>query len=249
MTVISNGPKFIHLRTHSQFSLIDSVVSVKDLVKNVAAQGMPAVALTDQCNFYGLVKFYKAALAAGIKPIVGSDFLLEGSDGEVSHFTLLAMNDAGYRNITEIISLAYLEGQSLGIAKIKWSWLEQYNEGVIALSGAKYGNIGKAVINGNQDQADEILQQWMKLYPDRFYMELQRTNRDGDESYLHAAVAMASQYACPVVASNDVRFVSADDFEAHEARVCIHDGVTLDDPKRPRSLYRSAIFTISRGNV
>src|SRR5690554_3621261 len=120
------NPSFIHLRVHSEFSLIDSVIGVKDLVKHIAKLDMPAVGLTDQCNFFGLIKFYKAALAAGVKPIIGSDFLVEGGeDEECSQITLLAMNNEGYRSITEIISLAYLKGQSRGVAKIRWEWLEQ----------------------------------------------------------------------------------------------------------------------------
>lgn len=225
---------FVHLRIHSEFSLVDSVITIKDLVKESVKLGMPAVALTDQCNFYGLVKFYKAAIAAGIKPVVGSDFLLAGDDGETTLITLLAMNDIGYRNITEIISLAYIEGQSLGIAKINLEWLQQFNEGVIALSGAKSGNVGKALLHGNSDHAEHLLQQWMSIYPDRFYIELQRTGRPNDEHYLHMALDLAEKYSCPVVATNDVCFISAEHFEAHEVRVCIHDGSILADPKRVR---------------
>ncbi len=225
---------FVHLRVHSEFSLVDSVITVKDLLAESVKLGMPAIALTDQCNFYGLVKFYKEAIASGIKPIVGSDFLLMGDDGETSLITLLAMNDAGYRNITEIISLAYIEGQSLGIAKIYWQWLEQFNEGIIAISGAKFGNIGKALLHGNSDQAEHFLQQWMRVYPDRFYIELQRTGRSNDEHYLHLALDLAGNFSCPVVATNDVCFISPEQFESHEVRVCIHDGTILADPKRVR---------------
>src|SRR5690554_5444256 len=228
------NPSFIHLRVHSEYSMIDSVIGVKSLVKEIAKLDMPAVGLTDQCNFFGLIKFYKAALAEGIKPIIGSDFLLQDDEDECSQITLLAMNDAGYRNITEIISLAYLEGQSQGTAKIRWHWLEQYAEGVIALSGAKFGSIGKALINGNPELAEAHLQRLMALYPQRFYIELQRTDRLDDENYLHAAVALAAKFHCPVVATNDVRFIHAQSFEAHEARVCIHDGSIVDDEKRPR---------------
>ncbi|HEY9034438.1 MAG TPA: DNA polymerase III subunit alpha [Pseudomonadales bacterium] len=225
---------FVHLRVHSEYSLIDSVIRIKPLVKKAAGLGMPALALTDQCNFYGLIKFYKAALAAGIKPIIGSDFLLLGDDDETSQLTLLAMNEQGYRNITELISLAYLKGQSLGIGRIRWQWLEQYSDGVIALSGAKFGDIGKALLNDNQDMAQQLLQKWMQLFPRRFYLELQRTGRMDDENYLHAAVALAASNDCPVVATNDVRFLEPDEYDAHEARVCIQDGQVLDDPRRER---------------
>lgn len=240
-------PTFIHLRVHSQFSLKDSVISVKDLVKNTANLNMPAVALTDHCNFFGLVKFYKAAIGSGVKPIIGSDFILSEKDdfSDASSLTLLAMNDQGYRNITEIISLAYLKGQKLGVARIQWQWLEQYSEGVIALSGAKSGNVGINLTNGNKQKAEELLRRWMALYPDRFYIELHRTNRSGDETYLHQVLPLAEKYQCPVVATNDVRFAHASDFSAHEARVCIHDGDVLVDPKRrkdysPEQYLRSA---------
>ena len=226
---------FVHLRVHSEYSLIDSVITVSDLVDHTANQQMPAVALTDQCNFFGLIKFYKAALAAGVKPVIGCDFWLLDEEGEdISLLTLLAMNDTGYRNITEIISLAYLQGQSLGVPRVSRQWLRQYCDGVIALSGGKFGDIGKALLNDNQQQALQLLQEWMTLYPGRFYLELQRTERIDDENYLHAAVALAAANSCPVVATNDVRFITADAFEAHEARVCIHDGTVLDDSKRVR---------------
>lgn len=226
--------QFVHLRVHSEFSLVDSVITVKDLVTETAKLGMPAVALTDQCNFYGIVKFYKAATGAGIKPIIGSDFHLLSDDGETSLLTLLAMNETGYRNITEIISLAYMEGQNLGIPRIKWLWLEQFNEGVIALSGARHGAIGKAILNDHPELAHQLICRFMALYPGRFYVELQRTSRLNDETCLHKSLELAAAYQCPVVATNEVCFISPKSFEAHEVRVCIHDGDVLGDPKRPR---------------
>lgn len=236
---------FVHLRVHSEYSLIDGLVRIKDLIKTAVAFDMPAVGLTDQCNFFGLVKFYKAALSAGVKPIIGSDFLLLDDEGETSLITLLAMNNQGYRNITEIISLAYLQEQSQGVARIRWQWLEQYNEGVIALSGGKFGDIGKALLRGDDASASHRLQQWMTLYPQRFYLELQRTNRAGDENYLHAALDLADAMQCPVVATNDVRFMQTHEFDAHEARVCIHDGSILDDAKRPRRYSEQQYFRSS----
>ena len=156
--------QFVHLRVHSEFSLIDSVIKVKKLASECARKNIPAVALTDHCNFYGLIKFYKAALSLGIKPLIASDFDLE-VDGEVFTFSLIAMNDKGYRNITELISQAYLQGQTLGgDAKIQWQWLEQYSEGVIALSGAKQGEVGKALVKGNKDKAIAALKKWMILF-------------------------------------------------------------------------------------
>ena len=197
---------------------------------------MPAVALTDQTNFYALIKFYKACIGAGVKPIYGSDFLLmeDEDDAFVSKICLLAQNDKGYRNLTELISRAYQHGQHLGAAYIKRSWLVEASEGLIALSAAREGDVGMALVSGKKELARERLQFWLDLLPDRYYLELQRTGREHEEAYLHAAVALATEMDCPVVATNDVRFLRADEFEAHESRVCIHDGRALDDPRRNR---------------
>ena len=225
---------FVHLRLHSEYSLIDGLVRMKPLVKSVADMNMPAVALTDQTNFYALIKFYKACIGAGIKPIFGSDFLLmeDGDDTQISKICLLAQNDKGYRNLTELISRAYQHGQHLGTAYIKRSWLVEASQGLIALSAGREGDVGMALVSGKKGPARERLQFWLDLFPDRFYLELQRTGRANEEGYLHAAVALAAEMDCPVVATNDVRFLKADEFDAHEARVCIHDSRALDDPRR-----------------
>jgi DNA polymerase-3 subunit alpha len=224
--------RFVHLHLHSQYSLVDSMVDVDDLVAESARMGNPAVALTDHCNFYALIKFYKAALKAGVKPILGSDFLLANGEGEQYPFTLLAMNEQGYRNITQIISLAYLEGQKQGKPYVNRKWLAEYNDGVLALSGAQYGDIGRALLQENIALAKKRLQEWMALFPGRFYLELQRTGRPREEEYLRSVIPLAAGAGCPVVATNDVRFLSADAFEEHEIRVCIHDADTVSNPRR-----------------
>lgn len=196
---------------------------------------MPAVALTDQTNLFGAVKFYKAARSAGIKPIIGSDFLVStDEEGDKTLLTLLAMNDAGYKNIIELISLGYTKGQINGFPIIREQWLEKHSDSVICLSGATQGELGQMLVKGNTAEAETRLQHWMKIYPDRFYIELQRTGRQDEDSYVQSAVALAAKSGCPVVATNDVRFISADEYEAHEARVCIHDGDSLADPSRVR---------------
>ncbi|WP_111640334.1 DNA polymerase III subunit alpha [Marinimicrobium alkaliphilum] len=227
---------FVHLRLHTEYSLVDSLVRVKPLVKRVAALGMPAVAVTDQCNFYGLIKFYKAAQGAGIKPIAGSDFMLWNGDSETKPtlLTLLAMDEPGYKNIITLISRAWQHNQHHGQAYLRREWLSECSAGVIALSGGKLGDVGSALLGGRAVQAAELLQGWMADFPGRFYLELQRTGRDNDEHYLHQAVALAAEAQCPVVATNDVRFLAADEFEVHEARVCISEGRALDDPRRER---------------
>ena len=227
---------FVHLRLHTEFSLSDSLVRIKSLVKRVAELNMPACAITDQTNFYGLIKFYKAAQGAGVKPIVGSDFWIASSDGEGKStlITLLAMNDRGYKNIIELISRAWRQGQQQGVAYVQREWIGEYSEGVIALSGGKFGDVGMALLGGRIAQASELLHGWMQDFPNRFYLELQRTGRENDENHLHGAVDIAAQLNCPVVATNDVRFLKASEFEVHEARVCISEGRALDDPRRER---------------
>ncbi|MCE3252473.1 MAG: polymerase subunit alpha [Cellvibrio sp.] len=227
---------FVHLRLHTEFSLSDSLVRIKPLVKRVAELNMPACAITDQTNFYGLIKFYKAAQGAGVKPIAGSDFWIASNDtdGKPTLITLLAMNDKGYKNIIELISLAWRQGQQQGVAYLQRDWITHHSEGIIALSGGKFGDVGMALLGGRTPQAHELLQGWMRDFPNRFYLELQRTGRENDENHLHAAVDLAAQLGCPVVATNDVRFLKASEFEVHEARVCISEGRTLDDPRRER---------------
>jgi len=228
--------EFVHLRLHSEYSLVDGLVRVGPLVKRVAELGMGAVALTDLCNFYGLVKFSKAAFAAGIKPVFGADLLVvdrEDQD-ETSALSLLVMDGTGYRNLTELISLAYTQGQRLGIPRVTRAWLDAHAEGLIALSAGAAGDVGRALVGGRRQQAAERLEEWMARYPGRFYLEVHRAGREGDEDHLHGAVELAAEAGCPVVASNDVRFLTADEFEAHEARVCIGEGRTLDDKRRVR---------------
>ncbi len=228
---------FVHLRLHSEYSLVDGLVRIKPLVNQVGELGMPAVALTDYTNFYALIKFYKAAIGAGIKPIYGSDFRVRDDVDEtlISNLCLLAQNDQGYRNLTRLISRAYQEGQYLGEPYLKRSWLSEYSEGLIALSGGRQGEIGQALLSSRKGSAQQRLADYMSWYPNRFYLELQRTGRPNEEDYIHAAVALAAANDCPVVATNEVCFLRPDDFEAHETRVCIHDGRALDDPRRSRA--------------
>ncbi len=227
---------FVHLRLHTEYSLVDGLVRIKPLMRRSAELGMGAVAVTDLCNFYGLVKFSKAAYAAGIKPIFGAELaVVDSHDAEEAFpLVLLVASETGYRNLTRLISVAYTEGQHLGMPRVNREWLGQYSEGLIALSGGARGDIGRALLVGREEQASQRLRYWMRCFPDRFYLEVHRTGREGDEDHLHAAVALAGAHACPVVATNDVRFLTRDEFEAHEARVCIGESRTLDDPRRAR---------------
>ncbi len=227
---------FVHLRLHSEYSLIDGLVRIKPLVKRLVDLNMPAVAITDHSNFFGLVKLYKAANSSGVKPIFGVDLKVVDADDEEQSYpiSLLAMNDEGYRNLTILISKSYTEGQYLGAPFVRKAWLEEYSAGVIAMSAGAAGDVGQALISEKHDIAEERARYWMGLYPGRYYLELHRTGRDGDETHLHAAVDLAEKLACPVVATNDVRFLDSSEFEAHEARVCIGEGRALDDPRRAR---------------
>ena len=239
-------PKFIHLRVHTEFSLVDGLVRVKELVSAAKNAGMPAVAMTDQTNFFGLVKFFKAATGSGIKPICGADIWVENSDeptAEPFRLTLLVRNAQGYLNLMELISQAYAEGQNVipDMALVKPEWVEAKSEGLIALSGAKRGEVGRSILAEN-GRADEILQYWMKVFPNSFYLEIQRTGRANDEQVVHASVALAKQCGCPLVATNEVMFIKKDDFEAHEVRVCINQGRTLEDPTRPKDYSDQQYF-------
>ncbi|MGH8283537.1 MAG: DNA polymerase III subunit alpha, partial [Gammaproteobacteria bacterium] len=229
------SPRFIHLRLHSEYSLMDSVIRVPELVQAVVGMQMPAVGLTDQGNLFALVKFYKTVQAAGIKPVIGADMRLHDAETDsFSLFTLLCCSGEGYHNLSTLITRSYLEGQPRGIPMLERQWLTGHTDGLIALSGAREGNIGRSLLGGRESKARELLNDWLGLFPEHFYIELQRTGRDSEEEYLQSAVRLAATTHAPLVVTNDVRFLKAESFEAHEARVCIQAGYTLNDPRRPR---------------
>ncbi|MBT2773479.1 DNA polymerase III subunit alpha [Halomonas sp. ISL-60] len=227
---------FVHLRLHSEYSLVDGLVKLKSLVSTTAERAMPALALTDETNLFGLVKFYKAAQGAGLKPIIGSDLWLQNPHDE-SHpyrLTLLAMNDIGYRNLTELISKGWTHGQRQGRAILDKQWVLEQSEGLIALSGAREGEIGRHLLSDHEEDARVLLQEWQAAFPERFYLELIRTGRPLEEACVHASVKLAIETGTPVVATNDVRFLEREDYWAHETRVAIGEGKALDDPRRER---------------
>ena len=227
---------FIHLRVHSDFSMMDGLNKVKPILGKVSALEMPAVAITDQMNMCGLVKFYSEAHNLGIKPIIGTDFWVTNDifGDEPFRLTLLAMNNEGYKNITILISKAYLRGHLSHRAVIDQEWLAEHSEGVIVLSGAQHGDIGVGLMKNNAKILEGALAFYKTHFPDRFYLELIRTGRAGEEDYLHLAVELAEAQSLPVVATNEVCFINQEGFDAHEIRVCIHDGYTLDDSRRPK---------------
>ncbi len=237
---------FIHLKAHSEYSVVDGILRIKDFVGRAAAYKMPAVAMTDVGNLFGLVKFYRQAIKQGVKPIIGADVCLKEND-EIFHITLLCQNKAGYLNLTRLLSRGYVEGQyEAGKPSVQREWLEAAAEGLIVLSGGRAGDVGQAILKGHEDQAIDLIKRWQQAFPNNYYLELTRTHRDQEEDYLHAAVKLAGQCQVPVVATNDVRFLEQDDFEAHEARVCIHSGYVLEDSTRPRAYSEWQYFRSSK---
>jgi DNA polymerase-3 subunit alpha len=228
---------FVHLRLHTEFSLVDSVVRIDDLCQAVARAGMPAVAITDQCNLFGLVKFWRAAQAAGVKPIGGVDVWVAepGERTEPSRLTFLCMNLDGYRNLTRLVSRSYLEGQRKGLPMIERAWLTSASvAGLIALSGGADGDVGRHLGNGRVLEAHRAARGWRELFGDRYYLEVSRTGRADADALVEGTLALGAELGLPAVATNDVRFLAAADFEAHEARVCIREGTQLADAARPR---------------
>jgi DNA polymerase-3 subunit alpha len=193
------------------------------------------VALTDQSNLFAMVKFYKEALAAGLKPLIGVDALIRTDGPAPARVVFLCQNLTGYRHLTQLVTRSFLEGQQHGAPMLERSWLQRDTlEGLIVLSGGHEGDVGQAIARGRDDEALRCLNGWQALCGDRFYLEVQRTGRAGEEAYAEAVLDLAYERGVAAVATNDVRFLTRAEFEAHEARVCIHDGAQLADPSRIR---------------
>ncbi len=229
-------PRFVHLHLHTEYSLVDGLVGIKPLAKALAKAEMPAVAVTDQGNLFALVRFYKAAVAAGVKPIAGSDLWVRNpADANKPHrLVLLVQDKTGYGNLTRLISRAYVAGQHLGVPQVERDWIATSADGLIALSGGPGGDVAQALLAGNREEAEQRLDAWIRVFGDRYYLELIRTGREQEAELIELSVDLAIAKGVPVVATNDVRFLAREDYEAHEVRVCIHEGRTLDDPRRPR---------------
>jgi DNA polymerase III subunit alpha len=226
---------FIHLRVHSEFSLADGIIKVDALAERAAARGMPGVALTDRANLFGLIKFYQACMRRGVKPIIGADLRIrdEAIDPDAEYrCTALAADRTGYANLIALVSRAQQRSHRRGV--IERRVLFEHGAGLIVLSGADHGDIGQAMARGDPERAEVLAREWQAAFGDRFYLELVRTDRAGEAAYVADAVALAIALDLPVVATNDVCFLDADDYEAHETRVCIHEGRTLNDPRRVR---------------
>jgi len=232
-----NQAPFTHLHLHTEYSLADSTVRIAKLMSRCAEDDMPAVALTDQNNLFGMVKFYKKAMAVGVKPIIGVDLRIANDDDSDRPFTLilLCQNTTGYHNLSRLLTRAYLEGQVRGEPFVRREWLTREScEGLIALSGGIHGDVGQALMSSHDEVANSLLSGWQTIFGDRYYLELVRTSRSGEEDCVQASLTLASDAGVPVVASNDVRFLQRDDFDSHEARVCIQEGRVLADQDRPK---------------
>ncbi|RUQ95689.1 DNA polymerase III subunit alpha [Legionella septentrionalis] len=229
--------RFVHLRIHSEYSLIDGLIRIKPLMKALPEKGMNAVAVTDNCNLFAAVKIFQSATAEGIKPILGCDLPCHEPEKPDLTYSLLLLcqNETGYRNLTRLVSKGYQEGQYQGEPRIQWAWIPQYADGLIALSGGRLGDIGQALLAGDEKRALELAKKWSDVFPNRYYLEIQRTDRPDEDTYNEKIVQLAETLNLPLVATNDVRFLQQEDYHAHEARVCIHQGRTLADPSRPRS--------------
>ncbi len=227
--------RYTHLHLHSEYSLVDSTIRIKALVEACVQAGMPAVALTDECNMFALVKFYKACEAGGIKPICGSDLSISAADDPRPwRLTLLCQNHEGYLNLSRLVSRAWRDGQHGGRPLVEADWLNaDASSGLIALLGRR-SEVARLALNQGLQVALAALRPMAHLFPDRLYLELTRCGHDDEAGWNSAALALAAELGLPVLASNDVRFLRQDDFEAHEARVCINQGRVLADPKRPR---------------
>ena len=238
--------QFVHLHVHSEYSVVDSTLGIKPLISLVQGTEQPAMALTDQSNLFALVKFYSSAMGGGIKPIIGSEVYIEDESPEVFSVVLLCQNPQGYLNLSHLISEAYLHNQKLHngqmVSMVKREWLAQFNEGLIVLSGGRKGDVGVALLAEKPNLVASRMQWWQTHFPNRFYLELIRTGREGEEAYISQAIEVALRYETPVVATNDVRFAKPEDFEAHEVRTCIHDGYILDDQNRPKRFSEEQYF-------
>ncbi|CAH0443712.1 DNA polymerase III subunit alpha [Ralstonia syzygii subsp. syzygii] len=246
-----NSPRFVHLRLHSEYSIVDGNVRLDEAVKAAAADGMGALALTDLANAFGLVRFYKEARGKGVKPVVGADVWITNHDerDKPGRLLLLVRNKPGYLNLCMLLARAWLSNQHRGRAEIAPEWFGEPGvedaplaTGLLALSGAMGGDIGMALANGNEALARKLAAQWSSVFPEAFYIELQRAGQAGTEAYVQRAVKLAASMHLPVVATHPVQFMTPDDFTAHEARVCIAEGDLLANPRRARRFTTDQYF-------
>jgi DNA polymerase-3 subunit alpha len=239
-----SAPDFVHLRLHSEFSIVDGTVRIDEAVEAAAADAMPALALGDLANVFGLVKFYRAARAVGVKPILGCDVWLthEAERDQPFRALLLVASRAGYLKLTDWLTRAYRSNAYRGRAELRREWFDEGSDGLIALSGARDGDVGHALLQGNRNGAQKAARMWAARFPGRYYLEVQRAGHGDDNALVAATVALAQEAAVPVVATHPIEFLHPDGFRAHEARVCIAEGHVLADPRRPKRFTPDQYF-------
>ncbi|WP_293765258.1 DNA polymerase III subunit alpha [uncultured Aquitalea sp.] len=240
-----NAPRFVHLRLHSEFSITDGIVRLDDAVKRAVKDNMPAIGVSDLMNLFGMVKFYKACRGKGIKPIVSADIWLENEEDRDKPYRMMltVKNREGYRRLCELLTRAYVGNQYRGRVEIKREWLEEGdNSNLLCLSGAHLGDVGMALAIGQRDEALRRAQYWESLFPGSYYLELQRLDNSQVESVVQATLWLAGEAGLPVVATHPIQFMNPEDFKAHEARVCIAEGYTLGDKRRPRNFAECQHF-------
>lgn len=235
---------FVHLRLHTEYSVVDGTLRVDDAAAAAAADGMPALAITDLDNLFGAVKFYKACRGKGVKPVIGCDVWMEpqAEGAPPSRLVLLVQSHAGYLNLSELLARGWTKNAQRTTAWLKWDWLAELGDGLIALSGADMGAVGQALLAGDPARAEAVARQLAALFPGRFYLELQRAGLATNEAHVRATVPLAGRLQLPVVATHPVQFLEPDDFDAHEARVCVAEGETLANPKRVKRFSREQHF-------
>ncbi|MCF8181804.1 MAG: DNA polymerase III subunit alpha [Burkholderiaceae bacterium] len=236
---------FVHLRLHTEFSIVDSTCRIDDVVEAAAEDQQPALAITDLSNLFGAIKFYKAARSKGVQPILGAEIFLEGLGVDplaLSRVMVLVQSSQGYLNLSELLARAWTQNMVKNNAVIKLAWLQELSEGLILLSGAQAGPVGQALMQGDTSRAAEIALQFASIFTHRFYLELQRAGRPEDNAHVVATVKLASRLSLPVVATHPVQFLTEDDYESHEARVCISEGEILGNQRRVRKFTRDQYF-------
>ncbi len=236
---------FVHLRLHTEFSVVDGTTRIDDVLKRAAKDGQPAMAITDLNNLFGAVKFYKEGRKLGVKPIVGAEVWISGLEAEdkpPARMLLLVQDRTGYLNLSELLARAWTRNGNKAQAFVELEWLRELNQGLIALSGAQAGPVGQALLAGDAQRAADLALTLGAVFAHRFYLELQRCGRADDETHVSAAVQLAARLHLPVVATQPIQFTEAQDFEAHEARVCIADGELLANPRRVRRFTKEQYF-------
>ena len=236
---------FVHLRLHTEFSVVDGTNRIDDIVRAAAADGQPALAITDLGNLFGAIKFYKEARGKGVKPLIGAEIVMEGlgkDPGVLSRMILLVQGSQGYLNLSELLARAWTRNVVKAQAVVKLEWLKELSEGLILLSGAQAGPVGQALVQGDAARATDLALQLASIFPHRFYLELQRAGRHDDGVQVAGAVQLAARLNLPVVATHPVQFTTRDDYEAHEARVCISEGEILGNPRRVRRFTPEQYF-------